>query len=58
MKPKWKTSLPKSSLPILCKVRWEDEIYYISAYHTGKEFINPETRKRILGVMGWDYIEE
>ena len=58
MKPNWKTTEPHRPLPLLCKVLWDAQIYNIVAYFTGTEFINPETKKPIEGVIGWDYIEE
>ena len=58
MKPKFKTGTPEKSKQILCICEYEGEIFYIVAYFTGTEFINPETKKPIEGVIGWDYIEE
>ena len=58
MKPKFKTGTPEKSKPILCMCKYEDAIFYVVGYFTGTEFINPETKKPITCVIGWDYIED
>ena len=57
MTPHLKTSTPPTSIPLLCKVQWEDEIFYIVAFYNGREYISPETRKVVKGtVVGWESI--
>ena len=58
MKPKWKTTTPPKGTQLLCMVKYETDIYYVVCYNTGTEFINPETKKSVEGVIGWKYIEE
>lgn len=59
MKLNLKTSIPPTSAPLLCRVQWEDETFYIVAFYTGTEFINPETRKPVKGeVIGWERLSK
>ena len=58
MTPHLKTSAPPTSIPLLCRVQWEDEIFYIVAFYNGKEYVSPETRRVVKGtVVGWESID-
>ena len=57
MKIALKTKTPPTSVNLVCKVQWENEVYFIVAFYTGTEYISPETRKVVKGtVVGWESI--
>ena len=59
MTPHFKTSTPPTSIPLLCRVQWENEIFYIVAFYTGTEYISPETKKPVKGtVTGWEILNK
>ena len=57
MKVNWKQYAPEKSRQILCKCEYEEDIFYVVGFFNGIEIINPETKKPIRYVVGWDYIE-
>ena len=59
MKLHLKTSTPPTSIPLLCRGQWENEIFYIVAFYTGTEYISPETKKPVKGtVTGWEILNK
>ena len=58
MKPIWKFYTPELSRQILCKCIYEQDVFYVVGFYNGTQIINPETKKPITCVVGWDYIEE
>ena len=58
MKINFKTKSPPTSVSLLCKVQWENEVYFIVAFYNGKEYVSPETRRVVKGtVVGWESID-
>ena len=58
MKIALKTKTPPTSVNLVCKVQWENEVYFIVAFYNGKEYVSPETRRVVKGtVVGWESID-
>ena len=58
MKIALKTKTPPTSVNLVCKVQWENEVYFIVAFYNGKEYVSPETHRVVKGtVVGWESID-